>query len=171
VLPAEMWSPTTQTWTTLSSLQISRLYHSIAILLPDGRVLVGAGGRWNGYPPTPGDPAEHPNAEIFSPPYLFKGPQPTITSAPGDGSYGSTIAVATPNAASIASVSLIKLASVTHAFNMDQRFVPLSFTQSGGGLNVTLPANANLAPPGYYMLFIVDSNGVPSTAAMIRMHP
>src|SRR5262249_34870013 len=139
-----------------------------ALLLPDGRVLVGAGGRYNGYPSN--DPYDRLNAEIYSPPYLFKGARPTITSAPGDGAYGASISVATPNAASIASVSLIKLGSMTHAINMDQRYVPLTFSQGAGGLNVTLPANANLAPPGYYMLFIVDSNGVPSTASMIRMH-
>src|SRR5207344_2209074 len=71
--------------------------------------------------------------------------------------------------ASIASVSLIRHSAVTHSTNMDQRFVPLTFTQGSGGLNVQAPADANLAPPGYYMLFIVNSNGVPSIAPMVRL--
>jgi hypothetical protein len=168
VLPAEMWSPSTQTYTTLASLHAARLYHSIAILLPDARVLVAGGGRFFGYPSS--DPSDRANAEIYSPPYLFKGPRPSISTAPQEGVYDSSINVGTPNAASIASVSLIKLATVTHAFNIDQRYLPLQFTASGNALTVQLPANANLAPPGYYMLFIVDSNGVPSTGSMIRIH-
>ncbi len=67
-------------------------------------------------------------------------------------------------------ISLIRLGAVTHAFNMDQRFLPLSFTANGGQLDVVMPANANLAPPGYYMLFLVNANGVPSKAAMIQIH-
>ncbi len=83
--------------------------------------------------------------------------------------YNSSFFVQTPDAASIASVSLIRNGSVTHAFNMDQRFVPLTFTQGSGGLNVQAPADANLAPPGYYMLFIVNSNGVPSIAPFVHL--
>jgi hypothetical protein len=169
VLPAEMWSPSTQTYTTLASVHAARLYHSIAILLPDARVLVAGGGRFFGYPSD--DPSDRATAEIYSPPYLFKGARPSITTAPQEGVYASSINVVTPNAASVASVSLIKLATVTHAFNIDQRYLPLQFTPSGNALTVQLPANANLAPPGYYMLFIVDSNGVPSTGSMIRIHP
>jgi hypothetical protein len=168
VLAAELWSPTTQTWTTLSSGSVPRLYHSTAVLLPDGRVLVEGGGRFNGYPSN--DVSDRLNGEIFSPPYLFKGTRPTITSAPASATYGSSITVQTPDAANISSVSLIKLAAVTHAFNMDQRFLPLSFTSDGSQLTVTAPANSNLAPPGYYMLFILDANGVPSSAAIIQIH-
>ena len=92
-----------------------------------------------------------------------------IASAPASTTYGATITVGTPDAARIASVSLIRLGSVTHAINMDQRFLPLGFTAGSGTLSVQAPANANLAPPGYYMLFIVDGNGVPSVAATIRI--
>jgi hypothetical protein len=66
-------------------------------------------------------------------------------------------------------VSLIRLASVTHAFNADQRYLPLTFTPNAGGLDVQMPANHNLAPPGYYMLFILNSNGVPSVASIIQV--
>ena len=75
----------------------------------------------------------------------------------------------TPDAARIASVSLIKLGSDTHSFNMDQRFLQLPFAAAGGTLNVQAPANANLAPPGYYMLFILDTSGVPSVAATLQL--
>jgi hypothetical protein len=167
VLAAELWSPTTETYTTLSSGQVPRLYHSIALLLPDARVLIAAGGRYFGYPSN--EPSDKLNAEIFSPPYLFKGARPTISSAPQTAPYGSTITVQTPDAAGISTVSLIKLGSVTHAFNMDQRFLPLNFTIGSGQLSVQMPASANLATPGYYMLFILNGNGVPSTAAILRM--
>jgi hypothetical protein len=167
VLAAEMWSPATQTWSTMSSMTLPRLYHSTSLLLPDGRVLVTGGGRFNGFPSS--GPTEHLDAEIYSPPYLFKGPRPTITSAPASGDYGATIAVQTPDAANISSVSLIRLGAVTHAFNADQRFVPLTFTAGDGTLDVQLPANANLAPPGHYMLFILNGNGVPSVASIIQL--
>jgi hypothetical protein len=165
VKPAELWSPSTETWTTMASLQVSRLYHSTALLLPDGRVLVAGGGRVQ----DGNDPSIKLNAEIYSPPYLFKGgSRPTITSAPATVQYNTSFIVQTPNAP-ITSVSLIRLGAVTHAFNEDQRFLNLTFQQIAGGLSVQTPANANLAPPGYYMLFIVDSKGVPSVAAILKV--
>jgi WD40 repeat protein len=165
VEPVELWSPVTQTWTMLAELSVPRLYHSIALLLPDGRVLVGGGGRFFGV----SDPTDLFSAQIFSPPYLFKGPRPVITSAPAAASYGTTMTVQTPDAARIATVSLIKLGSVTHNFNEDQRFVPLAFTAGAGDLSVLAPGSPNLAPPGYYMLFIVDTNGVPSAATFVKV--
>jgi galactose oxidase-like protein len=159
VLQAEVWSPVTEQWTTLASMVTPRVYHSTALLLPDGRVLTAGGGRFG---------VDQFSAEIFSPPYLFKGPRPTITSAPATLQYGASFSVGTPDGGRIATVSLIRLGAVTHAFNFDQRFLQLSFGRGDGGLTVQAPGNANLAPPGYYMLFIVDSNGVPSVAAMVR---
>jgi Domain of unknown function (DUF1929)/FG-GAP-like repeat len=164
-LAAELWSPTTETWTTMASMRAPRLYHSTALLMPDGRVLVMGGGRFNGVD----EPTDQLSAEFYSPPYLFRGARPTITSAPPTMTYGSTIAVATPDAGRIASIALIRLGSVTHAINMDQRLVPLGFTAGGNSLAVRTPANANLAPPGFYMLFILDGNGVPSVAATLRL--
>jgi chitodextrinase len=165
ILAAEIWSPTTETWTTVAAEAAPRLYHSEALLMPDARVLVMGGGRFNGINEIS---TNQLNAEFFSPPYLSKGPRPTITSAPSTLTYGQAFTVQTPDAARIASVSLIRYGAVTHSINMAQVYVPLTFTAGSGSLTVTAPASGNLAPPGYYMLFIVDSNGVPSIAATMH---
>jgi hypothetical protein len=165
VKPVELWSPSTETWTTLGSMSAPRLYHSSALLLPDGRVVIEGGGRF--------DDATYPtdqfNAEIYAPPYLFRGPRPAITSAPARIQLGQAFTIQTPDAARIARVSLIRYGSVTHTINMAQRFLPLTFTAGSGSLTVAAPANANLATPGNYMLFLVDTNGVPSMAATVRL--
>ena len=166
IAPAEMWSPLTRTWTTLAAMQTPRLYHSIALLLPDARVLVGGGGRFSGPSPT----TDQLSIEIFTPPYLLRGTRPVITTAPTTTTFGASFLVQTPDAARIASVAFVKPGAVTHSFNADQRYVPLSFTVSGTQLTVQAPANGNLAPPGYYMLFVVDTAGVPSVAKFVRIH-
>jgi hypothetical protein len=173
VYPAELWDPATGQWQTLASMQVTRQYHSTALLLPDGRVLSGGGGVC-GTCDEVGYLAK--NAEVFSPPYLFKkdgsnelAPRPQITSGADDTTYGAPFAVSVPNAASIGKVALVRLGAVTHSVNMEQRYVPLSFTANGGTINATAPANANVAPPGIYMLFVVDANGVPSVARMMRV--
>jgi hypothetical protein len=157
VYAAELWDPLTEQWTTLASAAIPRLYHSATLLLRDGRVLSTGG---NGYP----------QAEIFSPPYLFKGARPTITSAPSQVSYGETFFVATPDAAAITGVTWLRLSSVTHAFNANQRINRLSFSAAAGGLNVVAPGSPTLAPPGDYMLFLLNEQGTPSVAAVMRVH-
>jgi len=164
ILPAEMWSPTSETWTTMASMHAARLYHATALLLPDGRVEVGGGGRFD--PVTL--PTDQFSAEFYSPPYLFKGPRPVIASAPGVLQYGHAFTVQTPDAGRIASVSLIRYGSTTHQINMAQRFLPLAFTADSTSLTITAPVDSNLAPPGYYMLFIVDTLGVPSVAATVH---
>jgi len=156
VFAAEMWDPATESWTTMASAQAPRLYHSAALLLPDGRVLT-----------TGGD--DITQVELYSPPYLFAGARPTITSAPAAVSLGQSYFVETPDAANIAKVRWIRLGSVTHAFNMNQRINSLSFSQAPGGLNVVSPSNPNLAPPGHYLLFILNANGVPSIAKIVQL--
>jgi hypothetical protein len=163
VLPTEIWDPATEKWATTASMSVGREYHSTALLLPDGRVLMAGGGQLPGSPAT-----DQYNAQIFSPPYLFKGARPAISSTPSLVQYGSTFQVTTPDAASVASVSLIRTPSVTHDFDQNQRFSFLSFSQGNGVLNVQAPVNGNAAPPGYYMLFIVNTNGVPSVASFVR---
>jgi len=162
VLPAEIWNPSTETWRTVAALTVGREYHSTALLLPDGRVLMAGGGQ------LPGRATNITSAEIYSPPYLFKGARPTISSAPSLVQYGANFTVSTPDAASIQKVALIRTPSVTHAFDENQRYIPLSFTAGGGGLTVQAPSSSNTAPPGYYMLYIVNGNGVPSVASFVR---
>ncbi len=162
---AEMWNPATETWSMLAGMQEARLYHSTALLLPDGRVLSAGGGA----PAGGGADADHLNAEIYSPPYLFKGPRPTILVAPNQVAYGQPFNVRTNNAYSIRAVTLVRLSSVTHAFNQNQRFSRLSFAGAETELNVTAPGDRNLTPPGYYMMFIIDASGVPSVAKIIRI--
>ena len=161
VFAAELFSPATETWQTMSSAVVPRLYHSTALLLPDARVLTAGSG-------SDGPAVNQTRAEIFSPPYLFKGARPSITSAPSLVQYSTPFAVQTPDAASIASVALIRPGAVTHAFDEDQRFINLSFTANAGTLTIQAPANANLAPPGYYMLFLLNSAGVPSIASFVH---
>jgi hypothetical protein len=156
VFAAELWDPRTERWTTLASQTVGRFYHSVALLLPDGRVM-SAGG--NG----------HPEVEVFSPPYLSASARPTITGAPSSVSYGQQFTVQTPNATAIRQVNWIRLPAVTHAFDQNQRFVRLTFTQASGGLTVTAPSSTTLAPPGHYMLFVLDGQGVPSVARIMRL--
>jgi hypothetical protein len=167
VLPAEMWDPATGAWSTMAAMSVRRMYHSTAVLLPDGRVLTAGGTSGTEL----GGDDSHYNAEYYSPPYLFKGARPIISSAPESAAHGETFTVGTPDAADITRVTLLGLSSTTHEFNQNQRFVPLAFTPTadGTGLSVTPPSNPNIAPPGYYMLFILNSAGVPSTAKMVRI--
>lgn len=111
----------------------------------------------------------YPNAQIFSPPYLFNGTRPTISSAPSTGTYGQVVFVGTAQATSITKVTLTRISSVPHAQNWDQRFLNLSFSQAGGGLNVTLPSSANNCPPGHYLLWILNGSGVPSIGSWIQI--
>jgi hypothetical protein len=171
VFAAEMWDPQTTQWTTVASMQKRRTYHSTAVLLPDGRVVLAGGGLpiGNGATDDPLTKQGHYDAEIYSPPYLFKGTRPVITSAPTNVSYGQTFTVQTPDATSIAKVTWIRLSSTTHQFNAGQRINRLSFTPAAGGLFVTAPTKVNLTPPGYYMLFILNGNGVPSVAKIVQI--
>src|SRR4030095_1947935 len=93
----------------------------------------------------------------------------TIGSAPAAVGYNASFQVATPQAADIASVALVRPGSSTHAFNFEQRLVDLSFTAGNGTLTLTSPLNPNIAPPGYYMLFLINRAGVPSQAAWVRL--
>jgi galactose oxidase-like protein/Kelch motif protein len=165
VLAAEAWDPATGGWATMASMQVPRLYHSTALLLPDGRVLSMGGGR----PKAAHGGQNNTNGEIFSPPYLFKGPRPTITSAPASVGYGQTFTVQTPDAGGIAKVTLVRLSVTTHTHNTNQRLVPLGFGQTAGGLSVMTPSDRNILLPGHYMLFILNGAGVPSTASIIEV--
>ena len=160
--PAEVFDPAIDQWTTLASMARPRMYHAAAVLLPDGRVLVAGGENIH-------IAGGERNYEIFSPPYLFRGARPEIAFAPAAVSYGASFEVFTRGAGSITKVALVRPGSVTHNFDENQRYVPLSFTQKGSFLSVSAPADANIAPPGYYMLFLVRRGGVPSEAEFIAL--
>lgn len=171
VLAAEVWNPATPSqWKALASMSHNRLYHSTAILLPDGRVLSTGSGQ-----PAATGLTDDYTAEIFSPPYLFDAAgaaatRPLISSAPATVAYNQAFTVQTADAASITKVTWVRLSAVTHSTNQNQRMNVLSFTAGSGNLSVTAPLNANLAPPGHYMLFIVNGNGVPSVAKIVRIN-
>lgn len=162
VHPAELWEPATGRWTVLAGNQVRRVYHSTTLLLPDGTVLHSGSGDGPGLP-------RELSAEVFSPPYLFRGPRPSILGAPGSVSYGQEFLVATLDAHRVIRATLVRLGSVTHGFDQNQRFLELSLGRTAGGLAVTAPASGSLAPPGDYLLFIVDRDGVPSTAKILRI--
>ena len=156
---SEIWNPATGSWRTVaSSASMLRGYHSSSLLLPDGRVLHGGGGDGASTP-------DNLDYEIYSPPYLFKGARPTVTgTTPNTVAYGQQVFIETPDAASITKVTFIRFGSVTHAFDWAQRLVPLTFSQTTGGITVTIPSSRTAATPGPYMLFLVNGNGVPSVA-------
>ncbi|HUK71134.1 MAG TPA: galactose oxidase-like domain-containing protein [Streptosporangiaceae bacterium] len=171
---AELWDPKTGQWTMLAAEQADRCYHSTAVLLPDGRVLSAGGGEFILNEGTPQQVANSPqdthyDAQLFSPPYLLKGPRPQITSAPDSVQYGGTFEIGTAQPEQIATVSLIRLSSVTHSFNAGQRISFLPFQVAGGTLEATAPPDSNACPPGHYMLFIVNQQGVPSVAEIIAV--
>ncbi|MEO6057345.1 MAG: galactose oxidase-like domain-containing protein [Gemmatimonadales bacterium] len=159
---AEMWNPQTGQWTTLASNVVTRGYHGTSLLLPDGRILNAGSGEGAGAP-------DERNAELYSPPYLQRGARPVITSAPSEVQYGAQFRLETPQATAITHVSLIRLGAVTHAFDENQRFQRLTFTADANGLTVTAPSSRNRAPPGHYMVFILNGNDVPSVAKIVRI--
>jgi hypothetical protein len=173
VFAAERWDPATGTWTVLAGASRVRQYHSSATLLPDGRVLTGGGGVCAscvsaGY--------LEKNVEYFEPPYLYKqdgsgqkATRPVISSVPSTATYGQDFDISSTQAGSIAKVGLVRLGAATHSQDQGQRYVPLSFNASSSTITATAPANSNLAPAGYYMLFITDNAGVPSVAKMIKI--
>ncbi len=165
-LNADLFDPTVPSVTSAGVNAFARLYHSNAMLLPDATVAVTGGN------PTRGTYEQH--IEIYQPAYLFTAggalaTRPSITNLPSTISWNQAFSVTTPDAANISSVVLIRPGAPTHAFDMDQRMVVMSFTKGSGTLNVTAPPNGNIAPPGYYMLFLVNSAGVPSVAKFSKL--
>lgn len=158
-LAAELFDPEAETWTVLASMSVMRQYHSVSVLLPDGRVLstgsVGPGGN-------------NTTMEVFSPPYLYRGPRPPVTSSPASVGYGVSFTVTSPAACRIDRVALVRCTTTTHHTNTDQRYLRLDWHRQGHcELRVTSPTNAKVAPPGYYLLFLLDDCGVPSIGRFI----
>lgn len=163
--PGEIWNPQTGQWTPTAKAKKARLYHSTAILLPNAKVLTAGGG--------PPGPVINLNAEIYIPPYLFNDDgsiavRPQINEV-GDIDYNTGFNVVLKNNTSISKVSLVRAGSATHTFDQGQRFMELKFAQSGSVLDITAPKNANHAPPGLYMLFVLNEGGVPSHAKLVML--
>jgi len=165
-LEPELWNPDTRTWRRVANHAVPRNYHSVALLMTDGRVWSGGGGLC-------GCSADHPDHQIYSPPYLFNADgtlatRPTISSAPNAITYGSTFTVqATAGATKF---NLIKMSGVTHNLNSDLRLLKVPFTSPAAGqYQLTVSNNPNVLTPGYWMLFAVNSAGVPSVAKVIQV--
>jgi hypothetical protein len=165
-LGADLYNTFTGTWSSAGKNVYPRLYHSTALLLPDGRVaLMGS---------NPVREVYDPHIEIYSPDYLFKGARPVITSAPATLNYTTHWTILTPNAPGttlpdVAAVRLMRPGSTTHSFDMDQRLVGLRFTLGSGAVSVDQLSNPTIFPPGYYMIFILNKAGVPSLAHFIQV--
>jgi hypothetical protein len=157
VFEPEIFDPVSETWTTDVPMQVPRLYHSTALLLPDGRVWVAG---------TDGET----RMEVYSPDYLARGSRPVITSAPASVAYAQNFSVSLIEAANISSVCFIRLSAVTHAFNMGQRYVTLDFAQGDPTeVDIIAPNDPNVAPPGHYMLFVLDAAGIPAVAPIVQL--
>jgi galactose oxidase len=155
----EIFDPQNLTWTTVAPHQIPRWYHSTAILLPDGRVMAAGSN-------------DQPTGEIYSPPYLFQGTRPVIQSVPRVIQYGQNFSLTFTSTTATNRVALIRNTCVTHSVNMEQRYVRLAdLTNGSGTFTVPGPATGNLAPPGYYMLYVINQNGVPSVSTMVHVLP
>jgi hypothetical protein len=171
----ELYDPRTGQVTVGPPQTEGRTYHSVALLLPDGRVL-SAGDDING-PPTQDSPTgagtgtASDTGEVYSPPYLFRGRRPRLTAAPRVIRRGRRFTVRTPDR--IASAVLVAPAAVTHSVDMSQRLVPLRPPVKGRGRRLLLraPSRLDAAPPGYYMLFVLNGRGVPSVARFVRLVP
>lgn len=165
---AQIWDPATGAWSEGARAQKPRIYHSTSLLLPDATVLTAGGG-------APG-PVRNLNAEIYYPPYLYAtdgsgqpAERPAILDAPAVAETGGSIAVTIDDGTTAGRVTLVRGGSVTHALDTDQRFLEADFSQDGSTLRVSIPANVNVALPGYYMLFVFDDAGVPSVSRMLRV--
>ena len=162
---AEIWNPVTNQWQLGAKVQLPRLYHSTALLLPDASVLVAGGGARG--------PLKNLNAEIYYPPYLYAGTQlasrPKWRNVPSDLDYQVTFTAKIQSDQPIQRVTLIKTGSVTHSFDMEQRFIELDFSRKGNTLTISGPPSPTIATPGYYLLFALDDAGVPSVGAIVRV--
>ncbi len=154
---------TTGTWETVAPHLIQAAYHSTAILLPDATVLLSQDDM-----DSSAAAAFQHKAQVYSPPYLFKGAQPVITSAPAAAKLGSSFVVSTDRDG-MASAVLVAPGATTHGNDMHQRVIKLKVQPRTNGLQVTVPSSAATVPPGYYMLFVMDSAGIPSVAKFVRV--
>jgi galactose oxidase len=175
VVYPELFNPYTKQWRTLAPEAIPRNYHSISILLADGRVFSGGGGLcWTGGNCAPG--TDHPNGQIFSPPYLFNSDgsvatRPVIASVNLQSvKVGGTFTINMSTSTSNLKFVLVRMGSVTHSVNTDQRRIPLTnVSGSGTRYSVRLPNDSGVLIPGPYYLFVLSGRGTPSLARTIQI--
>jgi galactose oxidase len=176
ILVPELWNPATEQFSFLNPMQTPRTYHSTALLLPDGRVFVGGGGQCG-----TGCPQNHLTAEILTPPYLLNSDGSAATRPVLVGAGTSTRAtlggkISAKTTGQVTAFVLMRLSATTHTVNNDQRRIPLSISRttalSGGAYTYTLTmpsADPGVVLPGYYMLFALNGNGVPSVSTTIQI--
>ena len=168
VFSPELWDPATGAFTVMAPETIPRTYHSVAVLLPDGRVFSGGGGLCNTCA------TNHPSGQIFTPPYLLNAdgsakPRPAITAAPATSALGATVTVTTNTVTT--QFALVRTSAVTHSVNNDQRRIPLvPTTTNGNTYTLKIPADGGVALPGNYLLFALDAQGTPSVAKIIKIN-
>ena len=165
---AEIWDPQSGKWTRGAEGSRARLYHSVALLLPDASVLVAGGGASNKAP------VNQLHGEIYYPPYFYDSSggfaaRPSIVTAPDVLAAGQSFAMEVSTTA-IQRVTLLQIGTATHGINLQQRFSELTFTKNGQSLYVNMPNRATDVPPGYYMLFVINGSGVPSKAKIVRIN-
>jgi galactose oxidase len=169
VLSAELWDPVSEQFTTMASMAVPRNYHSIALLLPDGRVFSAGGGLCG-----PGCAANHFDGQTFTPPYLLNADgtaasRPSITSiSDATVANGGKVTVTTDRA--VTAFSIVRMGTATHTVDTDQRRLSLApSTGNDGAYTLTIPADNGVAIPGNWMLFALDAKGVPSVAKIIHI--
>jgi hypothetical protein len=178
VKQAELFDPATKSWSRLASTHDDRTYHNTAVLLPDGRILIGGNAPisnsdmfTHNWPGGFSNNFRDPSFEIYSPPYLFWGSRPTISSVSQSIASGSTFTISTPDAASVSKVVMMRNTALTHVIDADQRTVVLPVvSRTAGSVTVKAPPNHNVAPAGPYLLFIdkASSKGlIPSVGKQV----
>ncbi len=161
-LDAELLDPGTGTWTVGARARVPRLYHSVALLLPDGRVLTAGSN--------PARRTEELRIEVYWPPYLFLGARPELGVERTEVGYGESLAATVTGERPLRELSLVRPGATTHSTDNEQRLLDVAFTaRADGDVSLSLPTSAALAPPGWYMLFAVDGAGVPSHAVWLHL--
>ncbi|HEX5200877.1 MAG TPA: galactose oxidase-like domain-containing protein [Actinoplanes sp.] len=165
-LEAELYRPDAGggpgTWVMAATSRVPRLYHSVALLMPDGKVITTGSN--------PARKTEELRIEVFWPPYLFAGRRPVCMPADAELHYGESAVVTVPDPGEIASAALMRPGATTHSMDGEQRLVDLPYQITGPDqITLQLPGSPGLAPPGWYMVFVVNTSGVPSEAAWIHL--
>jgi hypothetical protein len=154
---AAIYSPTANSWKSVAADPVGRNYHSTSILLPDGRVVIMGSN--------PLDNSFETRISVYSPPYLFKGTRPAVTSAPAQVNYGQNVQLGVSG--DVTAASLIPPMSSTHQTDTNARVVDLPLAGTGATRTAQIPSNPNLLPPGPYMLSVLTSDGIPSVSRWV----